>query len=101
MNYYAMPPEPPVGLFIVVAALLLSAALAVGWWRAARRARRAEASLRQLQDAKVATAEPDANMRHAIDAIALEVERIGEGQRFITGVLAKRTEVSEDKNARR
>jgi hypothetical protein len=32
-------------------------------------------------------------MEQAVDAIAVEVERISEGQRFVTGLLAKRTEM--------
>ncbi len=32
-------------------------------------------------------------MEQAIDAIAVEIERISEGQRFVTQTLAKRTEV--------
>jgi hypothetical protein len=34
------------------------------------------------------------NIEHAIDAIAIEVERVSEGQRFVTKILAERDRVS-------
>ena len=57
----------------------------VAWWRARKRAVRAEAEVAAL---RAASEYP--GLRHAvdaIDAIAIEVERIGEGQRFLTRTL--------------
>jgi hypothetical protein len=65
----------------------ISVGLAVVWARTRERAARAEAKLEVLLGAQ--RSPPDA-LAPAIDAIALEVERIGEGQRFLTQVLAEK-----------
>ncbi|MEO7457336.1 MAG: hypothetical protein ABIY52_13820 [Gemmatimonadaceae bacterium] len=54
------------------------------WIRARERAVRAEA----LNEGRGVQA-PQYNLSPAIDAIAMEVERIGEGQRFLTKVLSE------------
>ena len=64
----------------------ISVGLAVAWARTRERAARAEAKLELLLGNQ--RPQPEA-LAPAIDAIALEVERIGEGQRFLTQVLAE------------
>jgi hypothetical protein len=67
----------------------------VAWWRARKRAVRAEAQVAELRGelraelrtesrAEWAAAPEHAGLQNAVDAIAIEVERIGEGQRFLT-----------------
>jgi len=62
-----------------------SITFAVLWVRARERAVRAEALLEGRSRGSVAD-----GLSPAIDAIAFEVERIGEGQRYLTQVLADR-----------
>ena len=57
---------------------------AIAWIRARERAVRAEAMLSGVRPAMASG--PD--LAPALDAIAFEVERIGEGQRFLTRVLS-------------
>lgn len=59
---------------------------AIAWVRARERATRAEAFMEGLR-----SNQPLQNQGSslAIDAIAMEVERIGEGQRFLTKVLSE------------
>jgi len=70
----------------------------VAWWRARKRAVRAEAQVAELRGelraelrtesrAEWAAAPEHAGLQNAVDAIAIEVERIGEGQRFLTRML--------------
>jgi hypothetical protein len=54
----------------------------VAWWRARKRAARAEVEVAAL---RAASEHP--GLRQAVEAIAIEVERIGEGQRFLTRML--------------
>jgi type II secretory pathway component PulM len=65
--------------------LITSSTLLVAWLRARERAARAEAFLQGLraQAPRVDAVAP------ALDAIAIEVERIGEGQRFLTRALTE------------
>jgi hypothetical protein len=58
---------------------------AVAWARARERAKRAEGYIDGLRAGQPAQKAYDP----AIDAIAMEVERIGEGQRFLTKVLTE------------
>ena len=63
--------------------------LAVGRFRRWRRRRRGD--LGPAHDVLAAGVGPDPRidrLAHAVDAIAVEVERIGEGQRFVTHLLA-------------
>jgi hypothetical protein len=50
---------------------------------------------RQELDARLASPEPQ-QVKQALDAIAVEVERIGEGQRFLTKLLTERDARSPD-----
>jgi lipopolysaccharide export LptBFGC system permease protein LptF len=59
-------------------------AFLVAWIRARERAVRAEAMLSAVRPSVPATHD----LTPALDAIAFEVERIGEGQRFLTRVLS-------------
>lgn len=69
------------GMFIVVAILPISLAYARRIWR------RSAAAVSALpQDVM----ERLTRLDHAVDSIAVEVERIGEGQRFMTRVLAEK-----------
>jgi hypothetical protein len=58
---------------------------AIAWIRARERALRAEGRARPLESS-VSTQD---RLERAVDAIALEVERISEGQRFVTRLLAE------------
>lgn len=65
--------------FALIAALL--------WRFGVARGKRAAARERE---ALKATSQTDDRMQQAIDAIAIEVERLSEGQRFVNNVLSKR-----------
>lgn len=91
----AVVPEPPfvrpgppdevyvlTGLFMFVAILPISIAYARRIWR------RSAAAVAALPDEVM---ERLTRLDHAVDSIAVEVERIGEGQRFVTRVLAERS----------
>jgi hypothetical protein len=55
-----------------------------------RRLRReTSAAIRQFQSDLAATLQ---KLTHGVDAMAVEVERIGEGQRFVTKALAEKKE---------
>ena len=72
------------GLFATPAAI----ALGVAWWSAKR-----ELEIRrELGYSPLARQGADTTrLEQAVDAIAIEVERITEGQRFMTRLLAERT----------
>ncbi len=70
------------GLFMFVAILPISVAYARRIWR------RSSAAVAALPDEVM---ERLTRLDHAVDSIAVEVERIGEGQRFVTRVLAERS----------
>ena len=91
----AVVPEPPfvrpgppdevyvlTGLFMFVAILPISVAYARRIWR------RSAAAVAALPDEVM---DRLTRLDHAVDSIAVEVERIGEGQRFVTRVLAERS----------
>lgn len=92
------------GLFIVVVLFPLTVAYARRLWR--RGAVAVSSIPQELMDRLT-------RLDHAVDSIAVEVERIGEGQRFVTRVLAERPAepiaiqqrasqpVGEDRNPRR
>ena len=90
----AIVPDPPIvrngppeeafvlgGIFIVVVLFPLTIAYARRLWR--RGAVAVSALPQELMDRLT-------RLDHAVDSIAVEVERIGEGQRFVTRVLAER-----------
>ena len=82
------PPQVPEGVIIIsIAFFAMCAIIAIGYPLARAFGRRMD------RKGAVAAQDPDARMRlerieHAVDAIALEVERISEGQRFTSKVLA-------------
>ncbi|HEU6451297.1 MAG TPA: hypothetical protein VFT57_07735 [Gemmatimonadaceae bacterium] len=69
---------------------------AVAWVRARERAARAEARVAQETVPVILPGPEPADrarleaLQHSIDAIAVEVERIGEGERFATRLLMER-----------
>ena len=65
---------------------MTSVGLAVAWIRARERAYRAEVTIRANSGAL--TADDAAHLQRTVDSVALEVERIGEAQRFLTRVLS-------------
>ncbi len=69
------------GMFIIVVLFPLTIAYARRLWR--RGAVAVSAIPQELMDRLT-------RLDHAVDSIAVEVERIGEGQRFVTRVLAER-----------
>lgn len=71
------------GMFIVVAILPISLAYARRIWR------RSAAAVSSLPQEVV---DRLTRLDHAVDSIAVEVERIGEGQRFMTRVLSSKGE---------
>ncbi|MEO8623167.1 MAG: hypothetical protein ABI625_18975 [bacterium] len=75
---------PLAALFIVVAILPLSIALARRVWRQSARA------VQTVPSETPDTAERLSRMEVAIEATAVEVERIGEGQRYLTRLLGNR-----------
>lgn len=85
---YQPPSGPPeevyvlTGMFMFVAILPISIAYARRIWR------RSAAAVAALPDEVL---ERLTRLDHAVDSIAVEVERIGEGQRFVTRVLAERS----------
>ena len=62
--------------------------LATVWVRARERAIRAQAELKVLVESRGDVR----RLEEAVDAISLEVERISEGQRFVSKLLAERHE---------
>ena len=70
---------------IVVPTVFIGLPLAIGYAR--RLWIRGEEPRRAISDD---SAERIAQMQHSIDAMAIEIERISEGQRFVTKVLAQR-----------
>jgi hypothetical protein len=88
-----MRPEP----FLIafgVAFFPVSITLTALWFSARRRAEKAEAIVHELAIAPALRGEnagaSTAQLGQAIDAIAVEVERISEGQRFTTRLLSER-----------
>ncbi|MGH7717291.1 MAG: hypothetical protein ACREON_00395 [Gemmatimonadaceae bacterium] len=78
-----------IDLFTVIGFLTfpLSIAFGVAWWMT-------RGELRQLRAGRslaVAPIDRFERLEHAVEAIGLEVERISEGQRFTTKLLAERT----------
>jgi hypothetical protein len=72
------------GLFGIVAITIITIARSWMSW-ASGNAKRANGSLSPLADDRLA------RLEHAVDAIALEVERISEGQRFTTKLLSEQS----------
>jgi hypothetical protein len=77
----------PGGLFFITSVALFATSIgfAFAWLRARERYTRAEAFLEGL---RASNPLQNQGSSPAIDAIAMEVERIGEGQRFLTKVLS-------------
>jgi hypothetical protein len=78
----------PIVLFIVGGATVIFTPLVRAY---ARRMEKEDTSNNRLSPDVTARLE---RMEHAIDSIAIEVERISEGQRFTTKLLAERTPAS-------
>jgi hypothetical protein len=74
----------PIVLFVCVAATIIGTPIARAW------ARRLESEPRDSDQLPEVNARLQ-RMEQAIDSIAVEVERISEGQRFTTKLLAERT----------
>ena len=69
---------------------------AVAWMRARERAVRAEARAGQPPDGDTRFD----RLEHAVEAISVEVERMAEGQRFVSKVLAERSRDDREAGAR-
>ena len=69
------------------ASFVSTTTLLIAWLRARERAIRAESF---LDGQRTQTARPE-SVAPALDAIAIEVERIGEGQRFLTRALTEQS----------
>ena len=85
----AAPPRPVFSpdWMVPISALLLAAfvfPMSIGWARRISRGKPQPASLPHDQASRLE------RLEHAIDTIAIEVERISEGQRFVTKILAER-----------
>ena len=72
-------------LFLIV--LGAFATMTVAWVRTRERAIRAEAELKLLRRSPDASSD---RVESTLDVIALEVERLAEGQRFVARVLSER-----------
>jgi hypothetical protein len=80
-------------MFLGIAFIPVSVTLTALWLAARSRAAKAEALVHQLAILPALKGERgavDAQFGQALDAIALEVERISEGQRFTTKLLSER-----------
>ena len=85
-------------LFLSSSTLLVTTVgFAIAWVRARERALRAELEALRPQ---ARMAPPTDALERAIDSIAVEVERISEGQRFVTRLLAERGESPRQPSAR-
>jgi hypothetical protein len=87
-----LPPQfvnngPPDGAFVVGAAFIVCAVLPISIAFARRIWRRSAAAVTALPQEMM---DRLTRLDQAVDAIAVEVERIGEGQRFMTRVLAEK-----------
>jgi hypothetical protein len=83
----------PIVLFISMAAT----AIGVPFARAYAKRTDDEGKNRTVSPDVVARLE---RMEHAIDSIAIEIERISEGQRFTTKLLSERTNASQSPGSR-
>jgi hypothetical protein len=84
----------PLGFFAMVATIAVGAPLARAFAR------------RMDRDGKSGKLAPEVSSRlerieQAVDAIAIEVERISEGQRFTTKLLTERSSASREQESRR
>jgi hypothetical protein len=78
------------GEWIPIMAMAIVPITAIGWPLARAYARRVEAGQTNAHVPLEVTARLE-RMEQAIDSIAVEVERISEGQRFTTKLLSERT----------
>jgi hypothetical protein len=86
----AFPENDPFPMYLGAGALTLVAlSIAAGMVYARRLRRDTAAAIRQLQTDLHGTLQ---KLTHGVDAMAVEVERIGEGQRFVTKALAEKKE---------
>lgn len=82
------------------ALFVTSAVFLTAWLRARERAIRAELGApRQPREAAVQSEEN--RLHQAVEAMAVELERVGEGQRFLTRLLADRVAAEANRDARR
>jgi hypothetical protein len=77
------------GVWIPIIALLIVPITAIGWPLARAAAKRMEQGVQHPRIPADVSARLE-RMEQAIDSIAVEVERISEGQRFTTKLLAER-----------
>ena len=80
--------HPEFGFMFMAAAglfLVTTGVATVAWLRARERAIRAELALRNRS-----AEEGNLRLQQTVEALGEELERIGEGQRFVTKVLAER-----------
>jgi len=75
----------PITLFVCITAAIIGTPIARAW------ARRLESSPRREPDQLPEVTARLERMEQAIDSIAIEIERISEGQRFTTKLLSERT----------
>ena len=78
------------GVWVPIIALAIVPITAIGWPLARAAARRMEEGARNPRFPADVSARLE-RMEQAIDSIAVEVERISEGQRFTTKLLSERT----------
>lgn len=81
------------GLFVTSAVFLTA------WLRARERAIRAE--LGAPRQPRIPAEREDSRLNQAVEAMAMELERVGEGQRFLTRLLADRVAAEANRDARR
>ena len=77
---------PEIFMLISSGLFMTTLGFAIAWMRARERAVRAESFMDGIRSVPAAQQQ---GISPAIDAIAMEVERIGEGQRFLTRVISE------------
>jgi hypothetical protein len=77
--------------------VVTTAGFAVAWVGARGRAGRAEATLAELRRA---SGGGGSHLESAIQDVALELERLAEGQRFVARILTERPEISRSSSGR-
>ena len=83
------------GLFVTSAVFLTA------WLRARERAIRAELGAPRQPQRVVPVEREDSRLNQTLEAMAVELERVGEGQRFLTRLLADRVAAEANRDARR
>ncbi len=83
----------PIVLFICASATIIGTPIARAWARRLDRGGPSPRDLAGIDDRLT-------RIEHSVDAIAIEMERVSEGQRFLTKVMGERKELGAPPDAR-